>query len=78
MRKLWRRVTRVTLSDWLALAGKNPGVFNPPAIERPSFGRGCNGLRKFMRVVVENWLTVRGRFCKDAGVMVHARGARTY
>ena len=24
------------------LSGENPGVFRPPAIERPSYGRGCN------------------------------------
>ncbi len=30
------------------LPGKNPGVCPPPAIERPSFGRGCI-TAKFMR-----------------------------
>ena len=25
------------------LPGKNPRVFRPPAIERPSYGRGCIG-----------------------------------
>lgn len=35
---------------------------------------GLQRLRKFMRAVVENWMTVRGRFCKDVGAVVHAMG----
>ncbi len=42
-------VTRVSLSDWFALLGKDLGVFRPPAIERVSYGRGGIGLQKFMR-----------------------------
>ena len=40
-------VTRVSLSDWLALQARIRGE-SPPAIERPSFGWGCIAAQ-FMR-----------------------------
>ncbi len=78
VRRLCRAVTRVSLSDWLALQARIRGFENPRLLrDRPSDGAALV-CERFMRVVVENWLTVRGWCRKDEGVMVYARGARVY
>ena len=64
-RRLWRRVTRVSLSDWLAFQARIRGSKDPRLLrDRPSDGAAlvCENLGGLMVV----W----GRFCRDAGYCV--------
>lgn len=56
-RRKERLPPRLIWVQWLGMTWRSAPF---SAIDRPSFGRSGIGLRKIIRVVVENWLTVRG------------------